>query len=168
MSTRRRGLPPLNQSHAYTLLDEMAASPTEPLPASLREARIKDARFNLDELIHGLTPTSYNWKVLATVGNVLEVMLELKMIQDPGEALLAAQRTLRDAAEYALDHGVAPRLAGAEIEPIATLLNAYEEVLEALPHRDLIRVLRETEKRMRVRRPGDYDASPRKRKDRAK
>lgn len=165
MSTRRRGVPNApTGGYAFTLLDELRASPTEPLPAAQRQARVKDARFNLDQLAHGAAPSRYNWKVLATVGNIFEVMLELELVQDPEKLLWRAQNVLKSAAEHAIEHDVLPRLVGVEIEVIASLINAYEEVLEVLPHRDLIRVLRETDKRMRVRRPGDFDANPAKRK----
>lgn len=165
MSTRRRGLPPLPKDRAYlTLFDELAASPTNPMPPEFAEARLKDARAHLDELASGHDPTRYHWKVLATCGNVIETMAELKLIEDPGGLLQDAQQVLKDSADYAVEHGVPPRLVGQEVHAIDALLDAYADIMAAMPHRDFIRAVRETDKRMRAPRPGDYDANPAKRK----
>lgn len=167
MSTRRRGTPPPRKlgEAQLTLFDELAASPTVPMPKAFAEARLKDARKHLEYLAVGDDPTRYHWVVVATVGNVIEVMVELGMIQDPGGLLQDAQQVLKDCADYALDHGVPPRLVGAEVHAIEALLDAYADVMAALPHRDFIRAIRETDKRARgQKRPGDYDANPAKRK----
>jgi hypothetical protein len=165
MSTRRRGVPHNPAAgYAFTLLDEIRASKTDPLPLAQRQARVKDARDNLAMLTHGAEPSRFHWRVLATVGNIFEVMLELEMVNDPEGLLWKAQNTLKAAAEYSIEHGVAPRLVGEEAETIASLINAYEEVMAVISHREFIRVLRETDKRMRVLRPGDYNANPAKRR----
>jgi hypothetical protein len=161
MSTRRRGLPPIHESNTYSLLDEMMASATEPLPAAQREERIKDARFHLEELATGTAPTRLNWKTIAMIGNIFNVMTELKMVDDPDNLTTQVQHTLKAVAERAVA-GQALRLGRDEMPVVASLINAYEEVLEVLPHRDLIRALRETEKRVRVWRPGDFNANPAK------
>lgn len=165
MSTRRRGLPPLPKDRpTFTLFDEMAASPTDPMPAGFAEARLKDARSHLEYMITGDDPTRYHWKVIATVGNIIEVMDELGMTTDAHGLLQDAQQVLKDVADYSIEHGTPPRLVGAEITAIETLLDAYADVMATMPHRDFIRAVRETDKRMRAPRPSDYDANPAKRR----
>jgi hypothetical protein len=162
MSTRRRNTPhPNDMGMHYTLLDELRASPTEPMPEATRRARMADIRKHFHELAYGLAPTRREWKVIAVVGNMFETMLRFKMVEDPHGILAAAQSVLIQVAEHALDNSVPVRLVGTEVAIIETLIDAYGDVLEALPHRDIIKVARETN--IQMRKPG-YDANPAKRK----
>jgi hypothetical protein len=152
---------------AFGLFDELTASPTEPMPKVFAEARERDARAHLEYLATGDDPTRYHWKVCAMVANIIEVMGELGMVQDTAGLLQDAQQVLKDSADYAIAHGVPPRLVGPEVRAIEVLIDAYADVMEALPHRDFIRAVRETDKRLRgTKRPDDYDANPAKRRKR--
>lgn len=167
MSTRRRGVPPPKPGltgYNFTLLDELQASPDQPMPAADAARRVAEVRRNLDALAHGTQPDKVNWRLVALAGNILEVMRELDMIQDPDDLLLDSFGVLRAVAEHATQHGVPPRLVGTEIAIVDGMVQAFEDVLKEMPHRSVIRAMRETDKRMRVLRPTDYDANPNKRR----
>lgn len=161
MSTRRKVPKPAGSS--LSLVDEMIASPTAPMPAEDARQRVAAAREHLDALQHAAEPTVMNWRVCAMVGNVIEVMLGLGLVQDDEGLLANAQRVLRAASEHAIAHNVPPRLVGAEVQHVAALVDAFEQVLAEVPHRAMVRVFRETDVLMRrlnqgQRRPGDYVA----------
>lgn len=163
MSTRRKKIPLPRPGESFTLVDEMMASPVRPMPAADAADRVRDARSHLASLTHGAEPTTMDWKVCATVGNLIEIMLEFGLIQDDDGLLANAQRVLKDVAEHAITHNVAPRLVGAEVQFVEAIVDAYEHVLAELPHRTMLRVFRETDKRMRMVklghvRAGDYVA----------
>jgi hypothetical protein len=160
MSTRRRNAP--DGDFAFSLLDEIRASPEHPMPDGERQVNVQAARQHLGQLAYGAAPSRLNWKVLSTIGNFFQTMLTLGMIQDEDGLLDHAKAVLFTASKHAVEHGTMLRLVGAEVAIMENMLEAYDEVLAALPHRDAIRVFRETDKRMRVRRPGDYDANPEK------
>ena len=161
MSTRRR-IP--QGDFAFSLFDEMRASPTEPMPAGERQLNVARAREHLGHLTYGADPNRQNWKVLAVIGNFFQAMLDQKLIQDPDNLLGAAKAVLLASSNYAADHGVMVRLSPPEAAVIENLISAYDDVLAALPHRDFIRAVRAADKRMRQRLPGDYDANPAKRR----
>jgi hypothetical protein len=162
MSTRRRKAP--DGDFAFSLLDEIRASPEHPMPAAKREDEMRAAQSHLANLAYGAVPTRQNWKVLTTVGNLFQTMLTFGLVKDEDGLLEHAKAVLYSASQHAAKHGVPLRLVGAEVAIMENLLLAYDEVLQALPHRDFVRVCRETDKRMRVQRPGDYDANPAKSK----
>jgi hypothetical protein len=167
MSTRRRGVPPPKPGltgYNFTLLDELRASPDHPMPERDAARRVAEVRKNLDALAHGTQPDKVNWRLVALAGNILEVMRELDMINDPDDLLADSFGVLRSVAEYATQHGVPPRLVGAEIAIVDGMVQAFADALAGLPHRTVIRAMRETDKRMRVLRPTDYDANPNKRR----
>lgn len=162
MSTRRK-VPVSRPGESFTLVDEMMASPVKPMREEDAAERVRNARSHLTALTHAAEPTTMDWKVCATVGNLIEVMLELALVQDDDGMLANAQRVLKAAAEHAITHNVAPRLVGIEATFIEALVDAYELVLAEVPHRTMIRVFRETDKRMRMIklghvRAGDYVA----------
>jgi hypothetical protein len=158
MSTRRRNIP--GGDFAFSLFDEIRASPEHPMPAAERERNVTGARRHLEQLAYGAAPSRLNWKVLATIGNFFQTMLTLDLVKGEDGLLEHAKAVLYSASQHADKHGVPLRLVGVEVAIMENLLQAYDNVLAALPHRDFIRVCRETDKRMRVQRPGDYDANP--------
>lgn len=166
MSTKRKGVPPPRGAarDAFTLLDELQASPTEPMPTADAARRVSEARKNFRILVDAAEPHKVNWQVVTMVSNVLEVMRELDMIQDPEGLLHDSYLTMCAVSEHANEHGVPPRLVGAEITTVEGMINAFEHVLAAVPHRDVIRAMRELDKRLRVLKRTDYDANPAKRK----
>jgi hypothetical protein len=161
MSTRRKV--PKATGQSYGLVDEMLASPVNPLPAADAADRVRAARASLEALQHATEPAVMDWRVCAMVGNVIEVMLSMELIEDPAGVLADAQGVLRAASEHAIEHNVPPRLVGAEVRAVEALVDAFELVLTTKAHRTMIRVFRETDVLMRrlnqgQRRPGDYVA----------
>ncbi len=98
MSTRRKKLPPPGRAgDSFTFMDELMASPIEPMPASDVASRVAAAQFHLERLATAPEPSVMDWRVCAMVGNVLEVMIELEIAQDPDGLLAEAFAALRAA-----------------------------------------------------------------------
>lgn len=164
MSTRRKRTPPVGRpGDMYTLMDEMLASPTAPMPASDAASRVAAALHHLERLATEPTPGVMDWRVCAMIGNVMEVMLELGLAQDPDGLLVDAFAELRAAAERNLRAGKTIRLSGTGLVKVRGLIRDFGDILEQAPHRTMIRVFRETDKRVRSLdrggvRPTDYVA----------
>lgn len=167
MSTKRKGSPaPPKPGESLTLVDEMLASPTEPMPAADAATRVAVARLHLERLQTMPSPGVMDWRVCAMVGNVIEVMIEFDLAQDPDGLLQDAQAALLEASERALTKGAPLRFTGRGLTAVTWLVDAFEALLAEAPHRTMVRVFRETDKRMRAlsqgrRRPGDYIAKNR-------
>jgi hypothetical protein len=147
----------------FTLMDEMLASPTEPMPADDAASRVAAALHHLERLATEPAPNVMEWRVCAMVGNFMEVLLELGIAQDPDGLLVDAFAALRAAAERNLRAGKTIRLTGPGLVAIRGLIRDFAEILEQAPHRTIIRAFRETDKRVRSldrggRRPSDYVA----------
>lgn len=162
MSTRRKNSPPpARPGEAYTLVDEMLASPDHPMPPADAAERAGAARAALEDLQTAGNPAVMSWRVCAMVGNLIETMLELGFIDDPTGLLPEAQEALRGAAERALARQVPIRFTGQALAAVTWMIDGFEDVLTATPHRKMIRAFRETSKRMVMldrgaRRPTDY------------
>jgi hypothetical protein len=157
--TRRRKTPA--PKDAYTLVDELMASPTAPMSAADAAVRVNAARRALEHIQTADKPAVMDWRTCAMVGNVIEVMLERGSAQDPDGLLADAQRALRQASERAIREGVPIRLTGPGLTAVTWMIDSFEEMLAVAPHRMMIRAFRETDKRIReldrgARRPGDY------------
>lgn len=164
MKTRHKKGPPRPvPGESYTLVDEMLASPSNPMPPADASERVRAAREHLAQIQTAPRPALMDWRVCAMVGNVIEIMLELGVVQDHQGLLPDAQEALKEASERALSTGAPIRLTGRGLTSVTWLIDSFEEILALVPHRTMIRAFRETDKRMRMldrgqRRPGDYIA----------
>lgn len=167
MSTRRKTPKPGAPGESFSLAEELIASPTNPMPAPDAAERVRVAREHLERLQYAAEPTVMDWRVCAMVGNVIEIMLELGIVQDAQGLLQDAQAALLEASERALNRGAPIRLSGTGIKSLTWLVDSFEDILTLVPHRTMVRAFRETDKRMRAlnlgqRRPGDYIATSRR------
>jgi hypothetical protein len=163
MSTRRKTPRLARPGEVLTLVDEMMASPVNPMPEADAADRVAVARLHLANIQTAPVPTVMDWRVCAMVGNVVEVMIELGYIDDPDDLLMDGQAALKDAAERALERTGVIRFTGDELRVVGELIDGFADILGYLPHRKVIRAFRETDKRMRAldagqRRPADYVA----------
>lgn len=160
---RHHKTPQWTDSDRFTHIDVLLASPTEPMPADEVSRRVAIASHYLDELLTAPAPSVLAWRCCAMVGNVMEVLLDLGVVQDPDALLAEAFQALRVAATRNVSTGAAIRLTGPGIVAVRTLFREYGEILAQLPHRTVINAYRQTERRLRsidagVKRPGDYVA----------
>lgn len=67
----------------YTLLDEMAASPTEPLPEAWRVGQLTKMYEALHQLEQGDQPTPNDWRLCSDAVNLVETLVvDMKVCQD--------------------------------------------------------------------------------------
>lgn len=163
MSTRRKRTYRLDPRDSFTMIDELMASPTEPMPAAMAADRVATAMRHFQQITTALAPTSLDWRCCAMIGNIMEVLLELEIVQDPDKLLQDAFQALRAAAGRNIAKGLAIRLDGPGMASVRTLIEQYGEILAAAPHRTIINAYRQTERRMVAMdagklRAGDYMA----------
>lgn len=166
MSTRRKTPPPAGPGESLTLVDEWFASADTPMPAADAAERVRIVRHHLEQIKTAPNPDTMSWRVVAMVGNVIENMLELGIIDDDTGLLPDAQEALRVAAERTIERGTPIRFTGPGLEAVTWMVDAFADLLGSVPHQKVVRALRLTDLRMRAidsgqRRPGDYVAKRR-------
>lgn len=132
----------------YTLLDELAASPTLPLPAEHRRHILTQMWSGLASIERGEQPSPDDWRMLSDCVNMLETLISMGVCQDSSGLLQDAITGLAMAGRRNLA-GHAIRLDASGIKAARAVLEDYAELLEQLPHRTIVRCHRITEKRIR-------------------
>ena len=64
-----------NHFTPYSVLDELMASDSQPLPAEKRTYQLMRMRQGLDDLMHAATPGADSWRVLSDAVNLLETLV---------------------------------------------------------------------------------------------
>jgi uncharacterized protein YyaL (SSP411 family) len=139
---------PAQRPKRYTILDEMMASPTEPLPLSYRTHQLTRMYEGLAAMEKGANPTTDDWRVVSDAVNLMETLIEaMKVCEDASGLLMDAITALAMAGRRNLAGG-AIRLDGAGIQAVRAILEDYAALLDVLPARTMIRCHRLTEKRL--------------------
>jgi hypothetical protein len=131
----------------YTMLDELMASGTEPMPAAARYHQLTAMHLALQGLEMASEPTKNDWRLVADAVNLFETLVNMGEVEDSSKLLADAVKALGDAGARFFKHGKI-RLDGQGITAVRAVLEDYATVLEALPHRIMIRCHRLTEKRI--------------------
>lgn len=147
----------------YTLLDEIAASPTEPLPADHRTYQLSRMWQGLASMEKDQAPEKDAWRVCSDAVNLMETLVDMGVLQDESGLLMDAVTGLAMAGKRNLAGGPI-RLDGAGIHAVRAILEDYAAAIEALPARVMIRAHRLTEKRLREilrgkRKPHDVEVT---------
>lgn len=137
----------------HTLLDEMTASPTQPLSLSKREHQLDQIRAGIEAMRTAPSPTRNDWCVIADLVNLLETLVEMGEVNDDGGWITEAAREMAIAARRSVEVGVL-RLTGSGLNAVSNAFDGYELALSELPARTLVRAHRKTELRMREVRAG--------------
>ena len=133
----------------YTILDEMMASPTEPLPSAYRTHQLTRMYEGLHSLETAGEPSTEDWRVVSDAVNMLETLVvEMKVCDDDSGLLMDAVRALGVAGQRHKREGKPIRLDGPGIQAVRSILANYTELLEVLPARTMYRCHRLTEKRI--------------------
>jgi hypothetical protein len=146
----------------YTLFDEMAADPVDPLPQAWRTYQLTRMYAGLSNLEQADNPTPDDWRVVSDAVNLVETLvLEMKVCQDDSGLLMDAITALAMAGKRSKE-GKTLRLDGAGIQAVRSILRDYSELLDVLPARTMVRCHRMTEKRIQdmldgKRRPHDVE-----------
>ena len=138
----------MKQKTAYTLMDELLASPTEPLPQAQCVEQLLKMHTALAAIERAADATPEDWRTCADAVNLLETLVTQGLMRDPEGLLLEAAREMAAAGER-YRRGQPLRLSGLGIRAMRAVLTDYTDVLPQLSARDVIRVHRATVKRIR-------------------
>jgi hypothetical protein len=142
----RRRPPATPGYYAYTLLDEMTASPIMPMPREHTNERANMARFHLQVIRDG-HGTRDEWLTLATIVNVFEVMLDEGFVKDPDDLIGEVTAILLRAFNSYTPGYSTMELDAAGYFHLNAMLTDWEECLQDAPARVIIRSMRLTEAR---------------------
>jgi mRNA-degrading endonuclease YafQ of YafQ-DinJ toxin-antitoxin module len=146
----------------YTIMDEMMASPTEPLPEKFRTHQLTMMYQGLHAMETAPEPTTDDWRVVSDAINLMETLVvEMKVCEDSSGLLMDAITALAVSGKRNRAGGTI-RMDGTGIQAVRALLRDYADLLEVLPARVMIRCHRLTEKRLHdlldgKRRPHDVE-----------
>jgi len=143
-SKRRVSLRPKH----YTIMDEMMASPIEPLPVEFRRHQLTRMYEGLHTMETAPMPSTEDWRVVSDAVNLMETLIKEMAICEDGNGLLMDAITALALAGRRNLAGGAIRLDGAGIQAVRAILSDYAELLDVLPARVMIRCHRLTEKRI--------------------
>lgn len=131
----------------YTLLHEMTASPTQPLPAEWQRHQLTAMWAGLHDMEQHPNPDTSAWRVCSDAVNLMETLIKQGEVQDEQGLLMDAITAL---AQAGIRHreGKPLRLSGTGMQAVRAVLEDYAEVIAALPARTMIRCHRLTEKRL--------------------
>ena len=139
---------PAQREKRYTLLDEMAASPTEPLPLAWKPYQLTRMYEGLAAMEKAPSPTTDDWRVVSDAVNLMETLIETMQVCEDSSGLLMDAITAMAHAGRRNTAGGAIRLDGAGIQAVRAVLEDYAVLLDVLPARAMIRCHRLTEKRL--------------------
>lgn len=132
----------------YTLLDELTASPTDPLPSAWRIHQLTKMYDSLHQLEQGESPTPDDWRICSDAVNLVETLVvEMKVCEDANGLLMDAITALAKAGKRS-KAGQGLRLDGEGIVAVRSILRDYAELIDVLPARTMVRCHRLTEKRI--------------------
>ena len=132
----------------YSLLDEMTASPTQPMRKDRRVHQLTVMWEGLQAIETAPAPNADHWRVCSDAVNMMETLVEMGVVEDGSGLLLDAVAGLAVAGQRAM-RGESIRLDGPGIRAVRSVLEDYATVIEHLSERTMVRCHRRTEKRIR-------------------
>ena len=140
----------------YSLLGELTASPTEPLPLEWRTHHLTRMWQGLVALETAPAPNTDDWRVCSDAVNMLETLVtrgpwmacDGSLVEIADNGLLEEAITALAMAGRRHRAGGPIRLDGAGIRAVRAVLEDYAMVLETLPARSMVRCHRLTEQRI--------------------
>jgi mRNA-degrading endonuclease YafQ of YafQ-DinJ toxin-antitoxin module len=155
---------PAQRPKHYTIMDELMASPTEPLPAEYRRHQLTRMYDGLAAMEQAPSPTTNDWRVVSDAVNLMETLIETMQVCEDASGLLMDAITAMAMAGRRNLAGKAIRLDGAGIQAVRAILEDYAALLDVLPARTMIRCHRLTEKRLHdlmdgKRKPHDVEVT---------
>ena len=136
------------QPVTYTLVHELMASPTQPMPVASRTHQLSRMYGGLRAMELDANPTKDDWRVVSDAVNLMETLvINMQLCEDTSGLLNDAVAALAMAGKRHMS-GQNLRLDAKGIQAARAVLEDYASVLEALPHRTMINCHRKTEKRI--------------------
>ena len=149
--------PPKYSTH-YTFMDELMASPSEPLELAKRTHHTGVIFASCDKLTNG-TATTNDWRIVSDVVNMIETLTthnngwwtgfdgELVHMKDETGLLMKAITAMALAGKRQLA-GEELRITADNELAMRNICESYAEIIEAIPARSMVKCHRLTEKRM--------------------
>lgn len=155
---------PAQRPKRYTIIDEMMASPTDPLPLAWKTYQLTRMYEGLNAMEQAPSPTTDDWRVVSDAVNLMETLIETMQVCEDSSGLLMDAITALAMAGRRNTAGGAIRLDGAGIQAVRAILADYAALLDVLPARTMIRCHRLTEKRLHElldgkRKPHDVEVT---------
>ena len=138
-------------SSAYSLIAELFASPTDPMPKASRNHTLMRVYSGLRSLERDADPSVDDWKAINEAAFLMETLVTMGICADSG--LLSEATIALTLAGCRKIEGKPLRLDAHGIQAVRGLLEDYKTVLEALPHRTMVQCHRATEKRLQAEKP---------------
>lgn len=154
----KRRRPSIYRTH-YTMLHELMASPSEPLPEHKRRHHMGKIHRALQALISAEAPTTDDWRIVSDIVNMIETLTthagghwpdcdgDLIHMEDETGLLMDAITAMAKCGQRHTA-GSKIRLDGPGIAALKAIVGSYEDVITALPERSMIKCHRLTERRM--------------------
>lgn len=133
--------------YTYTLMDELTASPNEPLPADFRRHQITRMIGGLANIERAPEPTTDDWRVCSDSVNLMETLVEMGVCEDASGLLSDAVTALAMAGKRHRTTGTI-RLDAPGIQAVRAVLEDYAAIIDQLPARTMVRFHRLTERRI--------------------
>ncbi|MEY5098194.1 MAG: hypothetical protein RJA36_913 [Pseudomonadota bacterium] len=131
----------------YTMMDELMASPTQPIDGHRRLHQLTRMWEGLAAMESAENPTPDDWRVVSDAVNLRETLIAEGVAMDPAGLLQDATAGMTRAGRRMPDDGKI-RLDGEGMKAVRAILEDYADLLEVLPARIVIRAHRKTEKRI--------------------
>ena len=131
----------------YSLMDELMASPSSPIPEVKRVYQLQRMRQSLHFIIYNDKPTSHDWSVVSDSINLLETLITDGVAAD-NNGLIDEAIEAMVCASVAMKSKTKVKLSDSQASSIRAVLEDYEMCLNELPARQIIRTHRRTEKRL--------------------
>lgn len=135
-------------SSAYSLMDELMASATEPMPEAMQSFQMTRIYAGLHAIETAPAPSVDDWRVVSDAINMTETLVSEMRICEDGSGLLDDAVTAMGKAGMRHLAGANIRLDARGIQAVRAIVEDYMQLLAALPHRTMIRCHRLTEKRI--------------------
>jgi uncharacterized protein YyaL (SSP411 family) len=131
----------------YVIMDELLASPTEPMPYEKRRHQLLRMWEGLAAIERAPDPSTDDWRVCSDAVNLMETLVEMKEVEDTSGLLMDAVTALAIAGKRSLATGII-RLDAPGIQAVRAVLEDYAAVVDVLPARTMVRCHRLTERRI--------------------
>ena len=133
----------------YTVIDELFASATDPMPVEFRTYQLTRMYEGLHALETADNPTVDAWTVVSDAVNMLETLvMEMQVCEDASGLLAEATQALAAAGLRHRKECKPIRLDGPGIKAVRIVLESYAELLDVLPARTMYKCHRLTERRL--------------------
>jgi hypothetical protein len=133
----------------YTLIDELQASPVEPMPAATQVRYMSRIYQGLRSIERDAEPSKEDWRVVSDAVNMLETLIDkMKVCEDASGLMPDAVRAMAEAGIRHRDTGVPIRFDAKGLQAVRAAIEDFGDLVTMLPHRTMVRCHRLTEQRI--------------------